>query len=88
MTALRHQALRELLDTDNEWVVTSSEALRILLQQAEETLGSEGCLKIRKQRIIVSHPRIAEMARELHFTNVHLTASGDDALLNALRIRT
>ena len=77
--------LRRLLESACDWIITSSEALRILLQLVERAAGAEGVAKMRQQRLIVSHLRIAETARSLGFANLTLTASGDESLLSALQ---
>lgn len=82
--ALRSQ-LSALLDSQNDWIVTSSEALRILAQLAQQVSGNAGVAKMQQQKIIVPHTRIAETAQMLGFRNVTLTGSGDEALLLALQ---
>jgi uroporphyrinogen-III synthase len=79
------QQLLSLLERPNDWIMTSSEALRILLRLAEESAGAEGVAKLQRQRMIISHVRIAEAARELGFQQVTLTGSGDERLLAALQ---
>ncbi|GAC1415752.1 MAG: hypothetical protein NVSMB6_18100 [Burkholderiaceae bacterium] len=97
----RMALLRELLLSHPEWIVTSSEALRILvglvrtLPQASSDAssgasygGPEGDAAVallQQQRLIVPHSRIAETARALGFCNIMRTASGDEALLAALQ---
>ncbi|BEV16209.1 uroporphyrinogen-III synthase [Herbaspirillum sp. DW155] len=76
--------LLELLDGGADWVITSSEALRNLLHMARLAGGEERVVKLQRQRIVVSHHRIAETARELGFVQVDLTGSGDERLLAAL----
>lgn len=77
--------LRQLLDSACDWIITSSEALRILLQLVEQVAGAGGVAKMRQQRLIVPHARIAETARSLAFGNLTLTASGDESLAAALQ---
>jgi uroporphyrinogen-III synthase len=79
------QELSRLLDLPNDWIITSSEALRILLDMAGRLAGDAAILKIQRQRIIVPHARIAETAEMLGFQNVTLTGSGDEQLLAALK---
>lgn len=79
--------LIELLNSKNDWIVTSSEALRNLLQMAEQVSGNDGVAKILQQRIIIPHMRIAETARVLGFQQMTLTGSGDEQLLAALQFR-
>ncbi|MEV9132372.1 hypothetical protein AB0099_29590, partial [Klebsiella pneumoniae] len=76
--------LLDLLDGGADWVITSSEALRNLLHLARLAGGEERVVKLQRQRIVVSHHRIAETAREQGFVQVVLTGSGDERLLAAL----
>jgi uroporphyrinogen-III synthase len=81
--------LRALLAGQNDWIMTSSEALRGLVGLVRE-LGSAGTHdadmeKLQQQRLIVPHARIADTARALGFTELTLTGSGDDRLLAALQ---
>ncbi len=73
-----------LLDGEADWVITSSEALRNLLALARLAGGAERVVKLQRQRIFVSHHRIAETAQAQGFTRVILTGSGDERLLAAL----
>jgi uroporphyrinogen-III synthase len=88
-------SLRALLAGPNDWIITSSEALRGLAGLVR-TLDNEGgapldtttnVAKLQQQRLIVPHSRIAETARALGFTEVTLTGSGDERLLAALQSR-
>ena len=79
--------LARLLDGQGDWVITSSEALRILMQMVREIAGDAGLLKMQQQHLIVPHVRITESARELGFGNITQTGSGDDQLLAALQFR-
>lgn len=81
------QTLRKLIDGASEWVVTSSEALRILLRLAAENGGGDAVTKIQRQRLLVPHFRILETAQALGFADAALTGSGDDALVAALQSR-
>ena len=76
--------LRRMIESQNDWIVTSSEALRILVQMARQVAGEDGVAKMQQQKLIVPHVRIAETAQILAFRNIKLTGSGDDALLAAL----
>lgn len=82
----RAQLLR-LLDEKADWVITSSEALRILIGLAKEAGGDEAVAKLQQQRMIVPHVRIAETASSLGLINVIQTGSGDEQLLAALQSR-
>jgi uroporphyrinogen-III synthase len=77
--------LGQLLAAPNDWIVTSSEALRILLQMVGQVADAAGVAKMQQQRIIVPHVRIAETAQMLGFQNITLTGSGDEQLLAALQ---
>ncbi|MBI1889615.1 MAG: uroporphyrinogen-III synthase [Burkholderiales bacterium] len=79
--------LLQLIDTENDWIVTSSEAMRNLLQMAEQVAGESAVAKMQQQRFLVPHARIAETAHSLNFRNVTLTGSGDERLLAALQSR-
>lgn len=85
MDAARIGQLRTLLEDGSEWIVTSSEALRHLLRLTDEAAGADGVVKLQRQRIIVSHPRIAETAHSLGFCRVTMTGSGDERLIAALQ---
>jgi len=74
-----------LLATESEWVVTSSEALRNLLQLTAEAFGADGVVKIQRKHILVSHQRIAETAQSLGFFYVTTCGSGDERLIAALQ---
>jgi uroporphyrinogen-III synthase len=77
--------LTRLLDKPNDWIVTSSEALRNLIGMVEQLGGRFALTKMQQQRLIVPHTRIAETAEMLGFRNVTLTGSGDEQLLAALQ---
>jgi len=88
LTAELATRLRALLAQPNDWIITSSEALRGLagLVQAIDDEGSEALLtKLMQQRLIVPHARIAQTARDLGLEHVRLTGSGDARLLAALQ---
>ncbi|WP_293776518.1 uroporphyrinogen-III synthase [uncultured Oxalicibacterium sp.] len=84
-TAERRQELRCLLDSQNDWIVTSSEALRFLEQMVARLDDAQGVAKMQQQRLIVPHIRIADTARSLGFSHVHQSRSGDDGLIAALQ---
>jgi uroporphyrinogen-III synthase len=76
--------LRTLLGQRNDWIITSSEALRGLFALLD-ALGP-GCVsQMRRQHVIVPHARIAATAQELGLDHVTLTGSGDERLLAALQ---
>jgi uroporphyrinogen-III synthase len=80
-------ALRALLEAPNDWIITSSEALRGLAGLVEQLDGGASVAKLQRQHLIVPHARIAETAGALGFTAVTLTGSGDERLLAALQSR-
>lgn len=81
----RHDQLAELVNSENDWIITSSEALRNLIQMTGQVLGDDGVAKILQQKIIIPHARIEETARALGFRCITLTGSGDEQLLAALQ---
>ncbi|MDB5775836.1 MAG: Uroporphyrinogen-III synthase [Herbaspirillum sp.] len=80
--------LRQLLDSDSVWIVTSSEALRNLQDMLKQSGFADAVVKMQQKRLIVPHPRIAETARLAGFSRVSLTGSGDERLLAALQSET
>lgn len=84
--AAREQLL-SLVMYPADWLITSSEALRILLQLVREAMGEEGVVKMQQQNIYVPHVRIAETAHAMGFVHVVETGSGDDQLIAALQFR-
>lgn len=87
MTAALTTQLQQLLNSQNDWIVTSSEALRILMQMVQQLGNDANVAKIQQQNLLVPHARIAETAHALGFTAVTLTGSGDERLLDALQFR-
>jgi uroporphyrinogen-III synthase len=83
----RRALLATLIAQSCDWVITSSEALRILLEQAGEVGGDAAVASVRRQHLVVPHVRIEENARALGFTDISLTGSGDERLLAALQSR-
>lgn len=79
--------------SSNTWVITSSEALRGLCALLAELDGkaagdtSDYVVSMQQQHLIVPHARIAETARNLGFSRLTLTGSGDERLLTALQSR-
>jgi uroporphyrinogen-III synthase len=80
-------SLRALLAGPNDWIITSSEALRGLAGLVEQLDGGASVAKLQQQHLIVPHARIAETAGALGFKAVTLTGSGDERLLAALQSR-
>lgn len=85
LTADRRSTLQALLDAENDWIVTSSEALGILLNMADSVAGLKGVQKMQHQSLIVPHVRIKEYAESMGFQHICLTGSGDDSVLAALQ---
>ncbi|MBO9535188.1 uroporphyrinogen-III synthase [Herbaspirillum sp.] len=85
LDADRRARLLALADGGADWVITSSEALRNLLELARLAGGEDRVVKLQRQRIFVSHHRIAQTAQSLGFCSVTLTGSGDERLLAALQ---
>lgn len=82
-----HNQLLRLLDCAADWVITSSEALHILLQMVRDVAGDIGVVKMQQQHLIVPHIRIAETAQTLGFASITQTGSGDEQLIAALQFR-
>ncbi|KQQ89316.1 uroporphyrinogen-III synthase [Massilia sp. Leaf139] len=76
--------LRALLDTPNDWIITSSEALRGLFSLLR-ALGETQLKQMQQQHVIVPHARIAATAQALGLARVTLTGSGDERLLAAIQ---
>lgn len=76
--------LSALLAQPNDWIITSSEALRGLAGLVAELDPVDGMHRLQAQHLIVPHARIAETARTLGCAQVTLTGSGDARLLAAL----
>jgi uroporphyrinogen-III synthase len=79
--------LRGLLAQPNDWIITSSEALRGLMALVEQLGLEDAVAKMQQQHLIVPHARIAETAATLGLTRLTLTGSGDERLLAALQSR-
>ncbi|MGK5026402.1 uroporphyrinogen-III synthase [Janthinobacterium sp. RB2R34] len=84
--------LEQLLQHNNDWIITSSEALRgllSLLAEMDQGIDRETAfvVKMKQQHLIVPHARIAQSAAELGFARVTLTGSGDAGVLAALQSR-
>lgn len=76
--------LDALLAQPNDWIITSSEALRGLAGLVRERDPGAGMARLRAQHLIVPHARIAETARALGCDRITLTGSGDARLLASL----
>jgi uroporphyrinogen-III synthase len=79
--------LKGLLAGRNDWIVTSSEALRGLATLVRQLDPVAGVAKLQQQHWIVPHARIAETARALDLSLLTLTGAGDARLLAALQSR-
>ncbi|MGH8855713.1 MAG: uroporphyrinogen-III synthase [Telluria sp.] len=77
--------LSSLLAQPNDWIITSSEALRGLAGLVRQLDPGAGTSRLQRQHLIVPHARIAETARALGCDRVTLTGSGDARLLAALQ---
>jgi uroporphyrinogen-III synthase len=76
--------LSALLAQPNDWIITSSEALRGLAGLIRQLDPEAGMDRLHEQTLIVPHARIAETARALGCSRVTLTGSGDARLISAL----
>jgi uroporphyrinogen-III synthase len=85
MTADMAATLSALLASSNDWIITSSEALRGLMALVRELDSDAAVAKMQQQHLIVPHARIAETANTLGLTRLTLTGSGDERLLAALQ---
>ncbi|GAA4017119.1 uroporphyrinogen-III synthase [Actimicrobium antarcticum] len=79
--------LRMLLASDDSWIITSSEALQVVLGFAKAVDPEFGVVKLQQKNIFVPHQRIWETAQTLGFRHVCLTDAGDDGLFTALQLR-
>ena len=77
--------LHALLARQNDWIITSSEALRGLFGLLTQLDDGVSVAKMQQQRVIVPHTRIAETAAALGVTRLTLAVSGDASLLAALQ---
>ena len=84
LTPALADTLRTLLATPNDWIITSSEALRGLFDLLGQ-LGESFVTEMQQQHVIVPHARIAANAQALGLAHVTLTGSGDDRLLAAIQ---
>lgn len=92
LTPTLRATLEHLLQHNQDWIITSSEALRgllSLLAQMDEEAGESAVfvVKMKQQHLIVPHARIAQSAAALGFARVTLTGSGDAGVLAALQSR-
>lgn len=87
LTEQRKHHLCRLLEQENDWIITSSEALRNLHDYVVSLQLDDGVAKMQRQHLVVPHRRIEETAKSLGFPSITLTASGDEQLLVALQSR-
>lgn len=87
MTPALRARLVALLARENDWIITSSEALRGLLALVAQLDSPQLVAKMQQQHVIVPHARIDETARALGLARVTLCGSGDERLLAALQSR-
>lgn len=85
LTPSRTVELATLLNSESSWVITSSEALKILVQDIGKVDPVHGVAKIQHKKIYVPHPRILDLAQSLGFRKVCLTDAGDDGLFSTLQ---
>lgn len=81
----KKQELQTYLNESCVWVITSSAVLKTLLTWCSELDCENAVAKMQQQHLYVPHFRIAEVARELGFKHISLSASGDEKLLLALQ---
>jgi len=84
---IKQAKLRDFLQGAYVWVITSSEGLKTLLAWCSQLDLENAVAKMQQQSLFVPHFRIAEVAAELGFKHVCLSASGDEMLLLALQSR-
>ena len=84
----RRIRLASLIRENNDWIITSSEGLRILQGMVQQVAGDKGWALMLQKNLLVPHFRIAETARSLGFLHIIQTGSGDDALCAAIQSRT
>ncbi|QAU34814.1 uroporphyrinogen-III synthase [Janthinobacterium sp. 17J80-10] len=79
--------LVRLIESSCDWIVTSSEAMRNLVEIVGQAGGEGAVAKMQQQHLLLPHARIAESARLMGFMNITETGSGDEGLLAALQSR-
>lgn len=85
LTPARAVELARLLDSDSSWIITSSEALQILMQLVAQVDPVGGVVKIQRKILYAPHPRIVDVAQSLGFHTIRLTDAGDDGLFSTLQ---
>jgi uroporphyrinogen-III synthase len=79
------ELLSSLLGQASDWVITSSEGLKNLVEMVVKQGGKGALAGLQRQSLWVPHARIAEKAKECGFQDITLTGSGDENLLAALQ---
>jgi uroporphyrinogen-III synthase len=87
LTPVLARTLDSLLAQPNDWIITSSEALRGLVDLLRRLDTGDAVAKMQQHHLIVPHARIAETAHALGLGRVTLAGSGDEQLLAALQSR-
>jgi uroporphyrinogen-III synthase len=82
---VRKNCLNDLIKQNCDWILTSSEALKTLMRWSLQLASTDAVVNLQHQQLFVPHFRIAQIAKELGFQCVTLTASGDEKLLLALQ---
>ena len=82
---VRRAHLASLIHENNDWIITSSEGLRLLQGLVEQVAGARGWAAMLQKTLLIPHFRIAETARSLGFMHIIQTGSGDDALCAAIQ---
>ncbi len=85
LTQVRQEQLQAFLTGKFDFVLTSSEALRNLLDMVRRYAGEQGVVKMQHQRIIATHNRISDIARSLGFSDVILCGTGDEQIIATLQ---
>ena len=89
ITAQNSRLLLELLESGSSWVVSSSEAVRTLVDKISKAVGLKAevtpVVALQETNLWVSHHRIAETAEKCGFKHIRLIGSGDENLLLALQ---
>jgi len=90
VTAQNSQLLLELLESGSNWVVSSSEAIRTLVDMIVVGIkaGATPVVTLQQMNLWVSHQRIAETAEKCGFKHIRLIGSGDENLLLALQSKS
>jgi uroporphyrinogen-III synthase len=77
--------LLAMIETPHHWLITSSEALRGLVELVRAAGGAAAVVKLQQQHLVVPHHRIAGSAAALGFSHLTQSGSGDERLLAALQ---